>query len=432
MHQPAILNDNNCRWNASLAKKGSKQIYVRLFYMDKVIVRTTGLPWSDTNINKAQVFVDKINLNLASGTFRYESAFPKDKRSLLAYFARMEGRTYKPTPESVTFAKCLDLWYQEHYPTIKSTSTRRDYDSAIDAQIKPFFEHFTVAEITESAVKRFFLEMKCKVGGQERHASDSRMRNILSVLRNIYDFSRARFDFQRQSPLDSINKYITTITSGERIEIDANDPDLEAKLDDKLAQSEDKHERVIHFSNFLSIIDHYDERLMRLAAELMFLTGMSPSESGALTRSAASGTHIDIKLTYSRGAFQTHAKNKYRIRRIPITAATRRVLDEAMAISSGPLIFRSPRGKFFNERTHRTAWYKACAKSGVERINPYCSRHSFVAYCEVMGVSKPRIVALMGHADKSMVDRVYGKYREGLEKDRKAMQEYYGKDFWKS
>jgi len=48
-----------------------------------------------------------------------------------------------------------------------------------------------------------------------------------------------------------------------------------------------------------------------------------------------------------------------------------------------------------------------------------------------MGVRKPRIVALMGHADKSMVDRVYGKYREGLEKERKAMQDYYGKDFWK-
>jgi integrase len=35
----------------------------------------------------------------------------------------------------------------------------------------------------------------------------------------------------------------------------------------------------------------------------------------------------------------------------------------------------------------------------------------------------------MGHADKSMVDKVYGKYREGIEHERKQILCFYGEDF---
>jgi len=46
-----------------------------------------------------------------------------------------------------------------------------------------------------------------------------------------------------------------------------------------------------------------------------------------------------------------------------------------------------------------------------------------------MGIDKPRIIGLMCHADKDMINRRYGKYVNGLEKDRKAIKEFYGEDF---
>ena len=101
-----------------------------------------------------------------------------------------------------------------------------------------------------------------------------------------------------------------------------------------------------------------------------------------------------------------------------------------MADSSGHLIFDAPRGGFFNEKTHRDWWEKASKAAGVEILDPYSSRHSFVAYCEVMKIYKPRIIDIMGHANKSTIDKVYGKYREALEKDEEAMKDYYGEDFW--
>jgi len=53
-----------------------------------------------------------------------------------------------------------------------------------------------------------------------------------------------------------------------------------------------------------------------------------------------------------------------------------------------------------------------------------------VAYLELKGIDKQRIIGLMGHENKELVDRVYGKYVNFLERDRQAVMEYYGEDYW--
>jgi len=93
------------------------------------------------------------------------------------------------------------------------------------------------------------------------------------------------------------------------------------------------------------------------------------------------------------------------------------------------LVFLRKNGKPFRNREFRKAWEKACAAAGVPYVVPYSLRHSFVAYCELMGIDKPRIIGLMGHADKSMIDSRYGKYVNGLERDRRAIKEFFGEDF---
>jgi len=47
----------------------------------------------------------------------------------------------------------------------------------------------------------------------------------------------------------------------------------------------------------------------------------------------------------------------------------------------------------------------------------------------LIGVAKSRLVDLMGHSTKKMVDDVYGKYRQGLVDERNPILEYLGEDF---
>ena len=71
-------------------------------------------------------------------------------------------------------------------------------------------------------------------------------------------------------------------------------------------------------------------------------------------------------------------------------------------------------------------------KKGGGDIRAKEARHSFVAWCHIVGIDTIRIVSLTGHADKDMVNRRYGFYVEGLEKDRQQIIEFFGEDFVKS
>jgi integrase len=50
--------------------------------------------------------------------------------------------------------------------------------------------------------------------------------------------------------------------------------------------------------------------------------------------------------------------------------------------------------------------------------NDHVLRHTFVAWALTIGIDTGKLERLMGHGSKSMIYEVYGKYVEGLEKDR--------------
>jgi hypothetical protein len=57
------------------------------------------------------------------------------------------------------------------------------------------------------------------------------------------------------------------------------------------------------------------------------------------------------------------------------------------------------------------------------------SGQSFVAYGEMMGIKPSRPLALMGHTNKSMTDRVYSKCIEELERNTAAIKDYCSEDY---
>ena len=87
-------------------------------------------------------------------------------------------------------------------------------------------------------------------------------------------------------------------------------------------------------------------------------------------------------------------------------------------------------GRPFNYDSFRkTVWDKGLKKAGLPPRVPYASRHTLVQWSLLIGVIKTRLVDLMGHSTKKMVDEVYGAYRQGLVDERERILDYLGEDF---
>lgn len=87
-------------------------------------------------------------------------------------------------------------------------------------------------------------------------------------------------------------------------------------------------------------------------------------------------------------------------------------------------------GSPFNYSSFRKmVWNKGVKSIGLDGRVPYASRHTFVQWSLLIGVAKSRMVDLMGHCNKDMVDRTYGNYRQGLVDERELILDYLGEDF---
>ena len=123
-------------------------------------------------------------------------------------------------------------------------------------------------------------------------------------------------------------------------------------------------------------------------------------------------------------------KKKSRRRKIKITQAIRRCLDEAVLNSDDEYLFKTVNGLPFAEGTFRkNFWVPALKAAGFDYKKPYSTRHTFAAWSLLIGIIPTHLVAKMGHASKKMVYEEYGEWVEGLEEDKKKILGYMGKDY---
>lgn len=113
-----------------------------------------------------------------------------------------------------------------------------------------------------------------------------------------------------------------------------------------------------------------------------------------------------------------------------ISTAIRKILDHVTEKATGDYLFTMENGMTFTaERFQRRVWVRTLEKAGVTYRKPYTTRHTFGAWALAIRTDQNRLVNLMGHASKQMIYEVYGRYVEGLEKDRLQILRYFGRDF---
>ena len=104
--------------------------------------------------------------------------------------------------------------------------------------------------------------------------------------------------------------------------------------------------------------------------------------------------------------------------------------DNDIAIPASEFVLTMKNGATFNYDSFRKmVWDKALILANLPPKVPYASRHTFVQWALMIGVAKTRLVDLMGHSTKKMIDEVYGQYRQGLVEEREKILDYLGEDF---
>lgn len=187
------------------------------------------------------------------------------------------------------------------------------------------------------------------------------------------------------------------------------------------------------------VTDEHTRRLVRFQS----LTGLRIGEVSELRRkdidnSDPRGAVFNIRRSAveTKGGLVIGATKSGRARRVPLSPEAAAVLREALAVEQARLpklrratkgkqadvddinallssllddvlVFRTARGKQFRGSNVNRALATACEAAGVDKVTTHAMRHAWASHAVASGVDYTRVANLLGHADSTLVSRVY-------------------------
>lgn len=398
--------------------KGSNYLYLDFYYARKRVRISTIYQNTPENFELLTDTLNSIGRKIGNNTFIFEEAFPHSDPKLKAYFREFEGRNYNPLPDDVLFADFADSFMEKLNNLMKNLELLQQYNQHYQTYIRPFFKNMIFNKITGGIMKDFIRSCKLTIGSSKgKLVSKSSFTKILTVFRMIWNDACEKYNWVLREPFTEI------MIKFDKIAKDESDNTLVNEIGGTTSRS------VFTFNEWQAILDAMDPKYHPVM-NVMVMTGMIFSEISGLRKTDITQKHIQIRYSVDKmGNLKNKLKTNYRPRNIPLTKALKENLEKAMESSTNEYVFSM--GKpLFNARYFRNhVWTKALKKAEVARRVPYATRHTLVAWAEVIGVSPSRLVDLMGHANKTMIFSVYGKYRDGLIDDRRKILAYFGNDF---
>ena len=397
--------DNEEKKQGSIIRKtGSRKLYILFYYFNKRIEKTTGLNDTPKNRENVRLFLDRIMTKMERGEFRFAEAFPGAPDTDKAYFAKLEGWNFSPSPQDITIGSYLEKWFEEVVSLYDSHSKRFDYRVILNSWVRPYFAEKTFHDITRLEMQKFIATFKCKIGKNKgKPLSRARSVNIVTVVRTLFNDALDEYHWDIPDPFRNLNRH--------------------------MPKTPPKDREIFRFEEWLLILDAIPA-WHRPMLEIMMLTGMIHSEISGLHRSSIHADYIMVQQSIVRQVESSTLKTRYRIRKISITKRIRAILDEVLARTDSPYVFAQPDGKpYMRENFTERTWTKAVKKCNIPYRPPYSIRHSFAAWSLLIGIEPLRLVKLMGHGSKQMVYEVYGNYLDGIETEYWEILDYFGKDF---
>ncbi|HRQ59557.1 MAG TPA: DUF3596 domain-containing protein [Azoarcus taiwanensis] len=204
------------------ARKDNGMLFLDFRYQDVRCREQTALTDTAANRKRLQKVLDRIEADIAAGTFDYRRFFPGSKNA--AKFDPAHGGmvgsataavvALPPAAASVAstprFKDFAETWFAE-----KEVEWRRSYRTTIrrelDRALIPKFGEKEVGQISKADVLAYRAELgKATAKGKQTKLSAARINKMLNPLRQILNEAADRFDFR--TPFDSVKQLKTKRT----------------------------------------------------------------------------------------------------------------------------------------------------------------------------------------------------------------------------
>lgn len=357
----------------------------------------TALPNNTTNQKKVQKVLDRIEADIAAGTFDYRRYFPMSKNAvkfdaeeqapnainrIAANVAQVIGAS-AVRADIPLFKDFAETWFTEKEVEWRKShriSTRAD----LDKLLKPHFGDKVVSQITKADVLTFRAALaKVTARGKESTLSARRINKIMGPLRQILCEAADRFDFR--TPFFNLKQLRAKKTDIKPFTLD------ELKLIINTVRADFKH--------------YYTVR---------FFTGMRTGEVDGLKWKYVDFDHrmILVRETVVAGD-EEYTKNDGSQREIKMSQVVFDSLkeQEKSTRNVSDFVFCNNLGKPLDHKnvTNRV-WYPLLRHLGIEKRRPYHCRHTAATLWLAAGENPEWIAKQMGHSTTEMLFRVYSRF----------------------
>ncbi|PLA74938.1 integrase [Hydrogenovibrio sp. SC-1] len=376
---------------ASIRSREGK-LFFDFYYRKKRCRELTLLSSTPSNQKKLAQVLRKIEAEIALGTFVYSKYFPNSPR--VAEFEEMDRISKRKAGKGQLFSEFVAIWYEE-----VKIGWRDSYDQTVvkilNGRIMETFGDMDVSEITKADLLQFRARLGEEPGRNGKKMSPSHINRHMYLMRMILREAADRFDFN--TPFKGIKA------------LRNNKPDIHP----------------FNLEEVNKIINGVDP-WYRYYYTVRFLTGMRTGEIDGLKWKYVDFDNRLIKVRESLVKNkQTYTKNDFSQRDIEMSSTVFTALQEQFK-RSGHLdyVFVNSRGDHFNyHNISRRIWHPLLKELGLERRNPYQTRHTAATLWLGAGENPAWIAKQMGHSTTEMLFRVYARYVPNLtRKDGSAME----------
>ncbi len=375
-------------------RKVNNKVYVDFIYLGERVREPAGLPWNAKNARVVRSQLDKITVEIDSGTFRFADVFHHSKKA--NYFTEKERALSgdKKCPEEVFLKDYFDIWYGLRKGSGKVTGrTLLGYKSHIDLYLKPFFGDMTFAELNPVLFDEFIVWVR-KLCLRKKEIANATINKIFIPLRSVCNSASIKYGWgDNYNPFDKF----------------------------KSLEEDDPSEKIFPFSieeqrKIISSCPSHWRPFFKFA----FSTGVRQGEQIALKPEdinwSENSFRIKSAMTLDENGqkVEGRTKNRRSRRTIKMIPVMRQAIDEQHKIYSkfkGEYFFCATTGKRIDSNNLRErVWKPALEKAGIKPREMRQTRHSFATLCLSQGEDPLWLADVMGHRNTEMIIKVYAKY----------------------
>jgi len=345
----------------------------------------TALPDTPANRRKMEKVAKRLSEDISLGTFKYGEFFPGSKNA-----EKFSAGMAKPKAVAVDtpfFSDYVETWFEQmkigwrrsHIATIRST---------LDKHLIPYFGEKEVGRIDKVDVKQF-RSCLAKVKGRNGNTSLSAktINRIIQILGQI--LSEAADDFDFNNPVTKIKRL-----KQQRVDI-----------------------QPFTFEEVRRILDHVREDF-RPYFTVRFFTGMRTGELHGLKWKYVDfdRRQILVRETWIRGECE-YTKTDGSQREIDISEPVFDALLQQKEATGklSEFVFCNREGEPLDtDNVTNRVWYPLLRHLGLEKRRPYQTRHTAGTLWLAAGENPEWVAKQLGHADTTMLFRVYSRYVPNL------------------